>query len=158
MKKFTPGSALQNLLVLVTYAILSSSFTLDENKIKSSSWQSYRSTDQIEINYRYADCNLPSSGTAYENVYLQIKNKTDKKIQIEWNGEHWYNGKCNGCEPGRTENHKTVILNPKETIEGSCTKECDHTLIITSKMLNRETKSELTDFNLRDITITPILN
>jgi hypothetical protein len=157
MKNFTPGSSLRKVLLLFAIALLSCSFTNDGNKIKSSAWQSFKSTDQFEINYRYAECNLPSSGTAYENVYLQIINKTDQKIQLEWNGEHWYNEKCNGCEPGRTENHKTVVLNPKETKEGSCTKDCDHSLIITSKMLNREIKSELTDFNLRDITITPIL-
>jgi hypothetical protein len=144
------------LVLLITFATLNSSFTPDGKKIKSSSWQTFKSTDQFEINYRYADCTLPSNGTSYENIYLQFVNKTDQLIQIEWNGEHWYNGKCNGCEPGKTENHKTIVLNPNQTIEGSCTTSCDHALIITSKMLNRESRSELTDFNLRDITVTSI--
>jgi hypothetical protein len=128
----------------------------DGNKIKSSTWQLLQNNDLIEINYRYADCELTSQGTHNENVYLQVKNKSDKKIQVEWITEYWYNEKCVGCMAGDIENHKTLILNPYETIEGSCDEKCNLSLKITSKMLNRESKSQLTDFNLKEVKTTPI--
>jgi uncharacterized protein YcfL len=152
------SSLLKFYAILLGSILLNCSFvTTDEHKIKSSSWQSLKSDNDIEIKYRYADCDLPSYGTHNENVYLQITNKTDKKIQLEWNVEYWYNNKCSGCESGNLENHKIIKLNPHETIQGSCSEKCDPSLLIFSKMLNTGTKSELTDFNLRDIKVTSIV-
>jgi hypothetical protein len=166
MKRATPSDHLNKLLVVFTlmililisvYAKAGVPIISDGNKIRSGTWQQLQNNDQITINYRYADCELPANGSHNENVYLQIINKTNEKIRIEWDGENWYNGKCNGCEPGRTENHRTVILQPKETIEGSCSTQCNPALMITSKMLKRESKSELTDFNLRDLSVNPFV-
>jgi hypothetical protein len=158
MKKNISNSRLKIYTLSLAFLILNCSFVIhDGNKIKSNTWQLLQSNDQVEIKYRYTECKLPSYGSHYENVYLLITNKTDQKIQLEWNTEYWYNGKCNGCEPGRTENHKIIILNPNQTIEGSCSEQCNRALLIPSKMLHLETKTELTDFNLRDLKVTPVL-
>lgn len=148
-------------LIFYTFCIalilLSSSFSTGEPKIRSGSWQSLYSNEQIEVKYRYAECKLPSMGLHNENVYLQVINKTNERIQVEWNVEYWYNGKCNGCTPGKTENYKIVVLKPNETLEGSCSEQCSKELVLFSKMLNYEAKSVLTDFNLRDLKVTSIL-
>lgn len=157
MKTLLSNSLLKFCSISLGLILLNCSFVIQEgNKIKSNTWQPLNSNEFVEIKYKYQECNLPSNGTNNENVYLQIKNKTGQKIQLEWNTEYWYNGKCNGCEAGNTENHKIIILNPNETIEGSCSEKCDQSLMIFSTMLNFEIKSKLTDFNLRDIKATPV--
>jgi uncharacterized protein YcfL len=138
----------------VSLILLSSSFTINDNepKKRSADWQLFYSNAQIDVRYRYSECNL-ANGSNNENVYLQIINKTENPINVEWNTEYWYNGKCNGCESGNMENHKSVSLKPMETKEGTCSENCENPLKIFSKMLGSGTRSELTDFNLKNIEI-----
>lgn len=128
--------------------------TLPSTKVKSTVWQLLESNEFIDINYKYEECKIPSQGTHNENVYLQIKNKTGNAISVEWNTEYWYNDKCYGCETSNIENHKSIYLAPNTILEGVCTKDVNPALVIFSKMLNIETNSVLTNFNLRDIKIT----
>ena len=132
-------------------ASMQSSF---ETKVKSTVWQLLANNEFIDINYKYGECNLPSQGTHDEFVYLQIKNKTNKELKIEWNTEYWYNEKCYGCEDGNTENHKTIHLIPNTTIEGICAEDVNPALVILSRMLNIKINTELTNFNLREIKTT----
>lgn len=127
---------------------------LPSTKVKSTVWQLLESNEFIDINYKYEECELLSQGTHDENVYLQIKNKTGSAITVEWNTEYWYNQKCYGCEGSNLENHKTIYLAPNTTIEGVCAKDVNPALVIFSKMLNVETNSVLTNFNLRNIKAT----
>lgn len=137
----------------VMLILLSASFIKrDDYKKKSADWQILHTTEQLDIKFRYGECQL-SNGTNNENVYLQVTNKTKNTLEIEWDTEYWYNGKCNGCAGKNTENHKSIILNPMETREGTCSEKGTNALKIFSKMLGNGTKSELTDFYLRDIEI-----
>ncbi len=152
-----------NLLLIIGIIFLSNVYaqnttvipsSTSETKVKSPVWQVLLSNELIDINYKYGECIVPSQGTHDEFVYLQIKNKTNKELNIEWNTEYWYSGKCYGCEDGNTENHKTIHLIPNTTMEGICAKDVNPALVILSKMLNIETNTELTNFNLRDIKTT----
>jgi hypothetical protein len=125
-------------------------------KVKSTDWQLLLSNEFVDVSYRYAECSLPSEGIHNEYAYIQIKNKTSKELKIEWNTEYWYNDKCTGCDAGNKEDHKTVILKSNETLEGNCSKDCQHSLMILSKKLNLNMKTTLTNFNLRDLKATPI--
>ncbi len=153
-----------NLLLLIGIVFLSDVYAQNtvsmqsssETKVKSSVWQLLASNEFVDINYKYGECNLPSQGTHDEFVYLQIKNKTNKELKIEWNTEYWYNGKCYGCEDGNMENHKTIHLIPNITMEGICAEDVNPALVILSKMLNIKISTELTNFNLREIKTTVI--
>ena len=125
-------------------------------KIKSEQWQSLCGDGSIEISYKYVKCDLASEGTSQENVYLQIQNKTDREVKLEWNTEYWYNGKCNGCESGNAENIKTIVLKPNESKEGYCAEGSDPSLKILSKMLNMNDNTELTNFNVSNVRSTTI--
>jgi hypothetical protein len=146
------------LIFIFLFAFIFSSFTDQNPKKRSSEWQTLYSTTQLEIKYRYAECKLPSMGMHNENVYLQVVNKTNERIKVEWNVEYWYNEKCNGCNSVDNENYKSIVIKPNETLEGSCSEQCSKELVLFSKMLNSEAKSVLTDFNLRDLKVTTILN
>lgn len=138
----------------IAVLLLCSSFTWkDETKIRSANWQILLSTSEIEICYRYEDCKLPASGLNNENVYLRVTNKTSTILKVEWAAEYWYNNKCSGCEEGNQENNKSITLNPMEAKEGKCSENCESELKIFSKMLGQGTRSELTNFNLKNIKI-----
>ncbi len=126
------------------------------SKIKSENWQLLLSNELVEVNYKYANCNLPSEGTHHENVYLQIKNKTNTPISCEWNTEYWYNNNCNGCNNDNIENRKMLVLEAQQTISGECLISSNPALIIFSKKLDFEIKSKLTNFNIRDLKVKPI--
>lgn len=151
-----------NLLLLIGIIFISNMYaqetasmqSLSETKVKSAVWQLLASNEFIDINYKYGECNLPSQGTHDEFVYLQIKNKTNKELKIEWNTEYWYNEKCYGCEDGNTENHRVIYLIPNTIIEGICAEDVNPALVILSRMLNIKINTELTNFNLRDIKTT----
>ena len=153
---------LANLLLLIGIIFISNMYAQNtvstqsssETKVKSSVWKLLAGNEFIDINYKYGECNLPSQGTHDEFVYLQIKNKTNKELKIEWNTEYWYNEKCYGCEDGNTENHKTIHLIPNTTIEGICAEDVNPALVILSRMLNIKINTELTNFNLREIKTT----
>lgn len=151
------ASSLKIASFCIAVLFLCSSFTLkDETKIRSANWQILHSTSEIEICYRYEECKLPASGLNNENVYLKITNRTANTLKVEWATEYWYNNKCNGCEEGSQENNKSIILNPMEAKEGKCSENCESELKIFSKMLGKGTRSELTNFNLKNIKIYPI--
>ena len=123
-------------------------------KVKSTDWQLLFSNEFVEINYRYAVCDLPTEGTHKENVYIQIKNKTDKNLKCDWNTEYWYDGICSGCQGSNPEFHKSVMLKPNQTRDGICTTDRDlFVLQIFSKMMNHNIR-ELTNFDLKDIKVT----
>lgn len=132
----------------------SAKISQDEIKTKSAAWQSLLQNQSVEINYKYTDCNLPSEGTHNEYYYLKVINKTDKKLQVEWMEEVWYNGKCSGCGATDKENKRLIILLPGEAKEGACDVSADRNLKIFSKMLNWKLTRELTNFNLKELKVT----
>lgn len=125
-------------------------------KVKSDKWQLLFSNETVEVSYKYGECKLPSENSHNEYVYLQIKNKTNQMIICDWSAENWYSGICNGCTLGNTENYRSVVLKPNETLEGNCSKECNKSLMIFSEMLNYEIKSKLTNFNVTDFYAKPV--
>ncbi|MES2544175.1 MAG: hypothetical protein V4548_04770 [Bacteroidota bacterium] len=120
----------------------------NKGKEKSSEWQLLIDNDIVSVSYRYEDCNFIHDGIFTENVYLLVQNKTSKKIKCNWISENWYNDKCNNCEISNIENGKVLVLNPNEKTQGFCSLESNRALVIFSKSLNRESKYNLTDFNL----------
>ena len=125
---------------------------------KPSNWHLLKNNDYIEINYRYGQCNLPNDGSLMENVYLQLKNKTDEIVVIKWETEYWYNNQCYGCEEGKTRYRHSIVLNPNEIIEGECSEQISQSLIIFSKIINNKIQPELTGFNLKNIRTALIIN
>ncbi len=124
-------------------------------KVKLPTWQQLVTTPSVTINYKYNECHLLTQGTHHENVYLQVKNLSPVKLKLEWNAEYWYNDKCYGCD-GDAEFKKTLILEPNALLEGFCSETTPRELVIFSKMLDFDIKTELKNFNLKNLTVTPI--
>jgi hypothetical protein len=114
-------------------------------------WKPYYKDERVEILSRKDDCRQPSKGTNHQNLYLKFRNLTGEKLLVRWNAELFYNGKCLNCESGEGLS-KLVILEPGEIREGSCETPSDSPLKIFVKMLDLPVTSELSGFNLKEVT------
>jgi hypothetical protein len=119
---------------------------------KPSDWQVYYENNEVRVEYKYQSCNLPWEGSHNENVYLKFVNKTTTLITVSWRNELWYNGKCHGCD-GNIEFKNQLQLSPGSTQQGSCSTSSPKELVILSKLLNVESKTKLSGFDLKDVTV-----
>ncbi len=123
--------------------------------VKAQGWTNYHNGREVEINYQKAECHDIANGIHKKIVLLQFVNLTNKKLSVSFNKQMWYNGKCTGCD-NPPEQHFTVVLNPQQTLEGSCADKRNKSLYIVDKMLNGSGSSSLSKFELSDIQISAI--
>lgn len=119
-------------------------------------WKSMKSDDLVNIEYRFADCD-PTIGFNKEIVQLQFTNKTDQKVELSWHIYMYYNGVCKTCDYPQ-EYVYTLTLDPHQSVSGDCSLESDSRLTIFSRFIDQGYKGNqmLTNFDLHDLTITPI--
>lgn len=125
-------------------------------KIHSSDWQGLLSNANIRMQYHYERCDQVKDGLHHENVYLQLVNITPVRLKVEWDMQYWYNGKCYNADGDNPEYHKTLILEPNQLLEGICSDKPIKELCIFSKMLDFDQGTELTNFNIKNLHISPI--
>ncbi|MGE0562146.1 MAG: hypothetical protein AB7O47_10035 [Flavobacteriales bacterium] len=89
---------LKQLLIGFIVILINCSYGVDyENNKKPINWEVLKSNDYITISYKYSNCHFPDN-SKIDNVYLQVKNKTNQEVFLQWNIEYWYNDNCIGCE------------------------------------------------------------
>jgi uncharacterized protein YcfL len=117
-----------------------------------SEWKMKAEQENVLIKAKTVSCNDVANGTHKEVVLIQIENKAATPIEVSFKKETWYNNICTTCNKNSAEHKVTVQLGANEIMESSCNS--NKQLNIFSKMLDMK-KSELTKFELKDITITP---
>ena len=105
----------------------------------------------IEITASTEQCHDIKNGLHQEYKFLTIKNLTAQKVEVSYNKEMWYDGKCMNCNKTSEEYRFKVILEPNQSVSGNCGKK-DKALSIFSKMLDMK-KSELTKFEIKNIEV-----
>lgn len=150
-------SQLKHILIGVIVIAINCSYGVDyENNEKPTNWEVLKSNDYITISYKYSNCNI-SDNSNMENVYLQVKNKTDEEVFLQWNTEYWYNDHCIGCEK-ETLNKHSIVLQPKEIVEGLNTEENNQSLVVFSKKSNYKINVNLVSFNLKNVKTSLIIS
>ena len=150
-------SQLKQILIGVIVIAINCSYGIEqENKKKSTTWEVLKSNDYITISYKYSNCNLYDN-CSFDNVYLQVKNKTDEQVLLQWNTEYWYNNNCIGCEIENINKH-SIILKPNEIIEGLSKEETNQSLVVFSKKLNYTINFNLVSFNLKNVKTSLIIS
>ncbi len=117
-------------------------------------WQLYTELNGVQIFYKNVECNDVHNGIYSEYVYFQIVNTADVAMSVSWDEEIWRDNKCFSCGKNPAEFHKEIILDPGDIVEPSCKTKRD--LKIFSKFLNNISASELTKFELSNLTINPL--
>jgi hypothetical protein len=141
------------LLIVLSFPIEFANAQGNAEKIKDSKWHLLFTSDEVTVNYKFSDCNLPEWGTNEENAYLQFKNLTNKKIRFSWSPTLWYGDKCYNCEGTDPEMTYTISLEPGQVLEGTCSTETPRYMKIFSRYINPApggTKRELKDFQIKN--------
>ena len=117
-------------------------------------WTTYYKNNLIHISSTKTACNDVANGTYREYVLLKIENLSDKKVVVNYKKDLWYNDQCTTCEKPGNEYELQVVLEPNQTLTGTCNTR-ERALSIFSKMLDMH-KSELTKFELNNVEVNII--
>jgi hypothetical protein len=135
----------------VKYILLTAIAALFCSTCFAEDWKSYFKNEQIEIQYRYADCHDEANGIHQQKVLLKFVNFTNGKTAVSFSKELNYNS----SKPASTDVKTfTLLLNAGESKEGLCS-EKDNALFIFSKQLNFKS-DELAKFELKNISVKTI--
>jgi len=132
----------------------------DEKKSKIDltvlNWTTLMVQNQLSIDYIATECD-PGIGYKKENIHLRFTNLSTETIQITWHAILEYSGECKTCDYPEEYSYE-LVLKPNEVLEGDCRINYDNRLVIFSKYLDEKYtgKSQLTDFELRSLTILPL--
>lgn len=132
------------LLTILTMAMVSSASATGE-------WKSYFKNNEVEVLYRYSDCHDEANGIHQQKILLKFVNLQNKKVEVTYTKELSFSNRQNGKPDVRD---FSVQLEPKATIEGTCTVK-DNRLFIFSKQLNFEA-TKLEKFELKNISVKPL--
>jgi len=122
---------------------------------RTSEWKEFVSDKGLNVFYKYTNCD-PSIGYDTESILLWIQNTTAKKILVDWNMEIFYAGKCSTCQYGDEYNYR-YIIDPNQSLKGSCGIDSDSRLRIFSKFIDPQYKldqNEFTKFNFANFKVT----
>jgi hypothetical protein len=128
--------------------------TLNESKnLSATEWQLYKEYTGVQIYYRSLECHDVHNGIHQQVIILKFVNTTDTDLDLTWNAKLWFNGVCINCENTDDEHTFRLALKGGESLVGSCNSPSE--LQIFSKFLNHESKTQLTNFELADLSISP---
>lgn len=121
---------------------------------RSTDWVLYQKKDGVEQYYKFQECNIPEEGFYREYVLIKLVNTTDKVVRVEWDIVSWYGNKCANANVDNPEYHRSVILQPLQTVEGTCDLRFGKKLVIFSNFLNYKIDDYLTHFELRNFKVS----
>lgn len=114
---------------------------------------SYYKDSLIEISYQYGNCNLVYEGFNKDEVYLKIKNLTNKEVEVSWELALTYTNKCYNCHGESDELKFKTVIQPNQTLQGRCGEDGNPYLLkIFSGFVNNESEVKLKKFDIKNIT------
>jgi hypothetical protein len=129
-------------------------FVIISNSLYAQSeWQVKAEKSSVVIKEKKVACNDEANGIYKEMVMLQIENKSNTTVDVSFKKEMWFNNVCSNCDKNSPEHIVSVRIAANETTEATCN--TNKNISIFSKMLNMK-KSELTKFELKDLTVTTV--
>ena len=96
-------------------------------------------------------CDVPSEGYQADLIALTISNTTSEVKTVSYSFELYYDENCATC--GHEEYLYTQILQPNQTLTGVCLDRNNMGLTIFDHMPAHLTKTKLTDFNIKNVSI-----
>lgn len=152
---------LKQFLIGFIVIAISCSYGIDfeNNKEKPTTWKVLKSNDYITISYKYSNKYSKDNvfdKSNFDNIYLQVKNKTNEQVLLQWNTEYWYNN-CISCKIENMYKH-SIVLQPKEIVEGLNTEETNQSLVVFSKKSNYKINVNLVSFNLKNVKTSLIIS
>ena len=107
--------------------------------------------NNISITTSPLHCNVPSEGYEADLIALTISNSSNEVKTVSYTFELYYDGKCATC--GHDEYRYTQTLQPYQVLKGICLDRSNPGLTIFDHMPAHLTKTKLTDFNIKNVTV-----
>lgn len=104
----------------------------------------------VKITTAPLHCDVPSEGYQADLVALTFTNTTNQVKTVTYSFELYYDGNCATC--GHEEYLYTQTLQPLQTISGVCL-DRNPGLTIFDHMPAHLTKTQLTDFNIHNVSV-----
>ncbi|MFM7005982.1 MAG: hypothetical protein ACKOWX_01880 [Flavobacteriales bacterium] len=105
----------------------------------------------ISITTAPLHCNVPSEGYEADLIALTITNNSNEVKTVSYSFELYYDDNCATC--GHEEYLYTQTLQPLQTLKGICLDRNNMGLTIFDHMPAHLTKTKLTDFNIKNVTV-----
>lgn len=134
---------LSSLLILTSFVCFSQ--TKNQNS-------RYFSNQGVEINIYEEDCIKPQKGTEIQYLFIEVINKNNYNVEVSFDREIWYDGKCQSCNANSKEYHSKILLEAYQSNRANCNN-INKDLSIFSKMLNLKKVRKLTKYELKNITV-----
>jgi hypothetical protein len=138
------------------FTILISSTSFGQIKGIENSWKQLYSDQGITVQFKKAQCQIPSEGVDMEEVYLKFTNTTDNLVYVDWQYDVTYGDKCYNCEGGMEEMSQSLKLAPNQSVSGECGDSNDFRLRIFDKFLNMDNPTILEDFHVKEIVVREV--
>ena len=98
------------------------------------------------------------NGINADYIEIMLLNTTSNKVQITWQNELWFDGKCQTCEQfNKKEYEHKIILNGSESLEGDCVSRKNQDLLIFINFNDKPNVPKLSDFELKYLKVDPII-
>ncbi len=131
--------------------LLISGTVLSLNSFATGDWITYFKNSEVEILYRYSDCNDEINGIHRQKVLLRFVNLTQSQVKVSFAKKLAYSSLPSN--PGDVKVY-SLVLQPQQTAEGVCSSK-DKALFIFSRQLNLNSP-QLQKFELINISVNTI--
>lgn len=96
-----------------------SSFSLFAQSRNVNEWELVNADNGVEIYSQRVFCDIQEGLKPFEYVVFKAINTSSEKLNVHLQFEIYFEEGCNGCQ-GKDETAADLVLNPGESIEGSC--------------------------------------
>ena len=148
-------SLMRSIIFLILCVFLTSNLSFCQEM--TNEWKEFISDKGFKVYYKYTNCD-PSIGYDTESILLSIQNTTSNKILVDWDMEIYYADKCSTCNHGDEYKYR-YILEPNQSLEGSCAIDADSRLKVFSKFIDPQYKlhqNKFTEFKFSNLKVTVV--
>ncbi|MBI2257788.1 MAG: hypothetical protein HYU67_02700 [Flavobacteriia bacterium] len=123
-------------------------------KLDSKEWINCYSGNNLDIYYKNILCNDTVNAVNKEEIVFLFKNKSENKIEVSWEVELNYGGRCINCNSENNELKFKLNIEPRDFKIGNCNDDGLSGLAFFYKFVDQNLPNlKMDDFNLKNINI-----
>ena len=130
--------------VLITFCLF-----LFTQGLVAQNWEKVYSDDQLAIFKAEYTHEVKSNNHSHQRIIFKYTNLTNKNISFSVSREHYFDGKCSGCNG--SENNFKVSLQPNESKQFNTEENKNKTYYVFKKDNRGFIKRQLTDLKIAKI-------
>ena len=143
--------------LLISNKVLADNTKVNVGAISDNEYHLYKELNGVQVMYKVATRIDKHNGINADYIEIMLLNTTANKVQITWQNELWYDGKCHTCDQyNKNEFKHSVTLNGSESLEGDCQTMENQDLLIFINFNDKPDVRKLSDFELKYLKVDPL--